>query len=39
MLAANSQQFDAIICNPPFHQGFNIEGALTENFSMPAGGC
>ena len=26
------QQFDAIICNPPFHQGFNIEGALTEKF-------
>lgn len=26
------QQFDGIICNPPFHQGFNIDSALTEKF-------
>ena len=25
-------RFDAIICNPPFHQGFNIDSALTEKF-------
>ena len=25
-------QFDTIICNPPFHQGFNIDSALTEKF-------
>jgi 16S rRNA (guanine1207-N2)-methyltransferase len=27
-----SGRFDAIICNPPFHQGFNIDSALTEKF-------
>lgn len=27
-----NERFDVIICNPPFHQGFNIEGALTEKF-------
>ena len=26
------EKFDAIICNPPFHQGFNIDSALTEKF-------
>lgn len=25
-------QFDLILCNPPFHQGFDIEGDLTERF-------
>jgi 16S rRNA (guanine1207-N2)-methyltransferase len=27
-----NEKFDAIICNPPFHQGFNIDSALTEKF-------
>ncbi len=27
-----NKKFDAIICNPPFHQGFNIDSALTEKF-------
>ena len=27
-----NERFDAIICNPPFHQGFNIDSALTEKF-------
>lgn len=26
------EQFDVILCNPPFHQGFNVEGDLTELF-------
>ena len=26
------ERFDAIICNPPFHQGFNIDSQLTEKF-------
>ena len=26
------QQFDGIICNPPFHTGFNTSEALTEKF-------
>jgi 16S rRNA (guanine1207-N2)-methyltransferase len=26
------ENFDAIICNPPFHQGFAHESALTEKF-------
>lgn len=26
------EHFDAIICNPPFHQGFNIDGELTAKF-------
>lgn len=31
---ANSLQgaFDLILCNPPFHQGFSVEGDLTERF-------
>jgi 16S rRNA (guanine1207-N2)-methyltransferase len=24
--------YDLILCNPPFHQGFNVEGALTGKF-------
>ena len=24
--------FDAILCNPPFHQGFDVEGELTQRF-------
>lgn len=24
--------FDLILCNPPFHQGFNMEGDLTDKF-------
>jgi 16S rRNA (guanine1207-N2)-methyltransferase len=27
-----TQQFDAVICNPPFHQGFNTEHGLTRRF-------
>jgi 16S rRNA (guanine1207-N2)-methyltransferase len=27
-----NEKFNAIICNPPFHQGFNIDSALTEKF-------
>jgi len=26
------EHFDAIICNPPFHQGFNIDSELTAKF-------
>ena len=26
------ERFDAIICNPPFHQGFNIDSELTAKF-------
>ncbi|MCP3907604.1 MAG: class I SAM-dependent methyltransferase [Oceanicoccus sp.] len=29
---AISKQADLIICNPPFHQGFDIEGDLTRRF-------
>ncbi len=25
-------KFDLILCNPPFHQGFNIDGDLTDKF-------
>jgi len=27
-----NQQFDAIICNPPFHQGFGTDSQLTQRF-------
>lgn len=27
-----NERFDTIVCNPPFHQGFNIDSALTEKF-------
>lgn len=26
------RQFDAVLCNPPFHQGFDTEKELTESF-------
>lgn len=28
--------FDALLCNPPFHQGFDVEGELTEKFLRAA---
>ncbi|MFT3929597.1 MAG: methyltransferase [Spongiibacteraceae bacterium] len=31
-LIAKGETFDAILCNPPFHQGFDHETALTEKF-------
>jgi len=31
-----NQQFDAVLCNPPFHQGFDTERELTEAFVMTA---
>lgn len=30
------QQFDLILCNPPFHQGFGVEGELTDRFLASA---
>ncbi len=27
-----SEPFDTILCNPPFHQGFAVDGGLTERF-------
>lgn len=29
---ALNRHFDTILCNPPFHQGFSIEGDLTDKF-------
>ncbi|MFL0797644.1 MAG: methyltransferase [Cellvibrionaceae bacterium] len=26
------EKFDLILCNPPFHQGFDVEGGLTQRF-------
>ena len=26
------QKFDLVICNPPFHQGFSVDGGLTDRF-------
>ncbi|MCV6626215.1 MAG: class I SAM-dependent methyltransferase, partial [Cellvibrionaceae bacterium] len=26
------QRFDLIVCNPPFHQGFNVDNSLTDKF-------
>lgn len=26
------QHFDLILCNPPFHQGFSVDGGLTDKF-------
>lgn len=26
------KQFDLILCNPPFHQGFSVDGDLTDKF-------
>ncbi len=35
--AANiKDKFDIILCNPPFHQGFSIEGVLTDQFLSTA---
>ncbi len=28
--------FDALLCNPPFHQGFEVDGALGEHFLRSA---
>jgi 16S rRNA (guanine1207-N2)-methyltransferase len=28
--------FDALLCNPPFHQGFEVDGALTGRFLAAA---
>ncbi len=30
--ATLTQKFDLIICNPPFHKGFNVEKQLTKTF-------
>jgi 16S rRNA (guanine1207-N2)-methyltransferase len=27
-----AQTFDLILCNPPFHQGFSVDGNLTDKF-------
>lgn len=27
-----TDQFDLILCNPPFHQGFSVDGGLTQKF-------
>lgn len=34
--ASITQTFDVIFCNPPFHQGFNIDNQLTEKFVATA---
>lgn len=31
-----AQKFDLILCNPPFHAGFEIEGDLTDRFLQAA---
>jgi release factor glutamine methyltransferase len=31
-LADDLGTFDVILCNPPFHQGFSVDGALTDKF-------
>ncbi|MEH6627372.1 MAG: methyltransferase [Motiliproteus sp.] len=31
-----SEKFDLIVCNPPFHQGFSVEGELTDRFIATA---
>jgi len=30
------ERFDLILCNPPFHQGFNIDNQLTQRFLQAA---
>lgn len=30
------EPFDAILCNPPFHQGFDVDGELTQRFLRAA---
>lgn len=32
------EQFDAVLCNPPFHQGFTVSSALGERFLRAAAG-
>ncbi|MES2826167.1 MAG: methyltransferase [Pseudomonadota bacterium] len=32
--ATIKDKFDLILCNPPFHQGFNIDGDLTDKFLL-----
>lgn len=34
--ASITQTFDVILCNPPFHQGFDIDNQLTEKFVITA---
>ncbi|MEH6651366.1 MAG: methyltransferase [Motiliproteus sp.] len=35
--AANqTERFDLVLCNPPFHQGFSVEGELTDRFLASA---
>lgn len=31
-----AEPFDAVLCNPPFHQGFDVEGELTLRFLRSA---
>ncbi len=31
-----TEKFDLILCNPPFHQGFSVDGDLTEKFLRSA---
>ena len=31
-----SEKFDALLCNPPFHQGFSVSGDLTLKFLRSA---
>ncbi len=34
--ASLTERFDLLLCNPPFHQGFALEGELTERFVATA---
>lgn len=34
--AGIAQQFDVVLCNPPFHQGFSVSDELTERFIASA---
>ncbi|MFT6913871.1 MAG: 16S rRNA (guanine1207-N2)-methyltransferase [Motiliproteus sp.] len=34
--ASLDERFDLLLCNPPFHQGFALEGELTERFVSTA---
>ena len=34
--ASITQTFDVIFCNPPFHQGFDVDSQLTEKFVTTA---
>jgi 16S rRNA (guanine1207-N2)-methyltransferase len=34
--AGINQRFDVVLCNPPFHQGFNVSDDLTERFIASA---